>query len=240
MPLTRQHARQAVLGARSQRGLSLVELMVGIAVGLFVVAGAVMVVTTQLGDNRRLLLDAQLQQDLRATLDIVTREVRRAGGVADATALAGFWQEGSATVAENNLAPIALNEGGSEIVFRYRRAGDEGPYGFKLDGTTIRSLLGDGWQELTDGNIMSITEFKVTAVAEDPPAPPVQIPCPRLCADGTSDCWPTLAVRSYTVDIGAQSRIDPAVQRSVRSVVRVRNDVVQFDDSLPPNQACPA
>ena len=88
MPLTRQHARQAVLGARSQRGLSLVELMVGIAVGLFVVAGAVMVVTTQLGDNRRLLLDAQLQQDLRATLDIVTREVRRAGGVADATALA--------------------------------------------------------------------------------------------------------------------------------------------------------
>lgn len=77
-----------------QRGLSLVELMVGIAVGLFVVAGAIGVVTTQLGDNRRLLLETQVQQDLRATADIITRELRRAG--ADSNAMNQVWAPASA------------------------------------------------------------------------------------------------------------------------------------------------
>ena len=39
--------------SRRQSGLSIVELMVGLALGLFVVAGATVVATTQLGDNRR-------------------------------------------------------------------------------------------------------------------------------------------------------------------------------------------
>jgi len=66
----------------AQQGLSLVELMVGITIGLFVVAAASLVVSNQLFDNRRLLLETQLQQDLRATMDIITRQLRRAGGQA--------------------------------------------------------------------------------------------------------------------------------------------------------------
>ena len=53
--------------------------MVGVAIGLFVVAAASMLVVTQLSDNRRLTLETQVQQDLRATADIITRELRRAG-----------------------------------------------------------------------------------------------------------------------------------------------------------------
>ncbi len=64
--------------------------------------------------------------------------------------------------------PIDLNEAGNEIVFSYRRAGNEGPYGFKLEGTVIKSLLGPGWQDLTDGNVMSVTDFKVTPVRKIP------------------------------------------------------------------------
>lgn len=62
-------------GGARQRGLSLVELMVGITVGLFVVAAAATLVANQLSDNRRLLLETQVQQDLRATMDIITRAV---------------------------------------------------------------------------------------------------------------------------------------------------------------------
>ena len=61
------------------RGLSIVELMIGIAIGLFIVAGATLMLTTQLGDNRRLLLEAQIQQDMRAAADMITRDIRRAG-----------------------------------------------------------------------------------------------------------------------------------------------------------------
>lgn len=62
-----------------QRGLSIVELMVGITIALFILAGATLVLTSQLDSNRRLLLDAQLQQDLRTTADMISRDVRRAG-----------------------------------------------------------------------------------------------------------------------------------------------------------------
>ena len=64
---------------KTPRGLSIVELMVGITIGLFILAGASMVLTTQLGDNRRLLLEAQVQQDLRVASDLISREIRAAG-----------------------------------------------------------------------------------------------------------------------------------------------------------------
>jgi len=38
-----------------------------------------MVLTTQLGDNRRLLLEAQMQQDMRTAADLISRDLRRAG-----------------------------------------------------------------------------------------------------------------------------------------------------------------
>ena len=62
-----------------RRGLSIVELMVGIAISMFILAGATLVLTTQLESNRRLLLEAQLQQDLRTAADMISRDVRRAG-----------------------------------------------------------------------------------------------------------------------------------------------------------------
>jgi len=60
-------------------GLSIVELLVGIAIGLFILAGATLVTSTQLSNNRLLLLETQIQQDLRSTADLITRELRRSG-----------------------------------------------------------------------------------------------------------------------------------------------------------------
>ena len=60
--------------ATSQRGMSLVELMVGITVGLFIVAAATTLMANQLSDNRKLLVETQIQQDLRASMDIITRQ----------------------------------------------------------------------------------------------------------------------------------------------------------------------
>ena len=62
-----------------QRGFSLVELMVGIVVGLFVVlvASAVYLnVITSSADSTRL---AKLNQDMRSIMDIMTYDLHRAG-----------------------------------------------------------------------------------------------------------------------------------------------------------------
>ena len=78
MSVMARSGRPAMMRLRS-RGLSIVEMLVGIAIGLFVVAGATLVATGQLADNRLLMLETQLQQDLRATADLVARELRRGG-----------------------------------------------------------------------------------------------------------------------------------------------------------------
>jgi type IV pilus assembly protein PilW len=222
-----------------QRGLSLVELMVGIALGLFVVAGASMVVVTQLGDNRRLLLETQLQQDLRATADIITRELRRAGHDPNATAVIS---EPAAPSLPNPFAAVQHSAGDSEVQFNYWRGpGVVGPFGFRLSSSgVVQSLLGIAWQDLTDGAAMNVTAFTVT-----PLTPSVtQIPCPTGCTADPADpgytaCWPTVTVRSYVVDITAQARNDATIQRSIRSEVRARNDLLGFNVPALPNQACP-
>lgn len=230
----RERAGRAV--AR-QRGLSLVELMVGIALGLFVVAAASLVVTMQLGDNRRLLLETQLQQDLRAASDIITRELRRAGAAANTPSI--VWQPGS-TPQTNAFQDVRLNHDGWKVHFRFERApGITGPFGFKLEGGVLKSLLGGSAQELTDGDVMNVTAFDVAEAF----SPDLQVACPRDCPpDATGDttwCWPTLTVRTYVIDIRAQSRTDPTVQRSLRSQVRLGNDMIQSNLVPASGSLCP-
>lgn len=212
---------------RGQSGLSVVELLVGVAVGLFVVAAAALMVSSQLADNRRLLVETQLQQDLRSTVDIVTRELRRASYTVNA--VDALWYEGkSAPVSEDSfgtLTPVSGNDL-SELSFAYRRrSGDEGPYGFKLESYAIKSRIGGQWQVLTDTNVMRVTGLDI-----DLSAPVVyQLSCPKLCTDGTQACWPELQLRTATISITGQSVNDASVVRTLRTQVRLRNDWVHFN-----------
>lgn len=223
-----------------QQGMSLVELMVGIAVGLFVVSGALALVVSQLGDNRRLLLETQLQQDLRATADIITRELRRSGAYGDleANVMDGLWRDGKATVSENDFAEIDTETPG-EVEYRYRqRSGRQGPFGFKLQNGAILTLLNEGtsWQELTDSRVLKVIGFNIAVEKETS----LVVPCPKLCPDGDTACWPTMVARSYAVTIDAEAVSDATVQRSITSTVRVRNDWLRFNDPDHPLDVCPA
>ena len=61
------------------------------------------------------------------------------------------------------------------------------------------------------------------------PTAPLRLPCPRLCPDGTENCWPTLQVRELQVTIAGQARSDPAVAHQVTTRVRLRNDALAFN-----------
>ncbi|GAB4036670.1 MAG: hypothetical protein Fur0014_03520 [Rubrivivax sp.] len=218
---------------RREAGMSLVELMVGIAVGLFIVGAATMVVTTQLGDNRRLLIETQLQQDLRASVDIITRELRRSG--AWGAASQGIWYpESPSPAASNPFQALDVDGEAGSVTFEYHRGpGAEGPYGFRLRSGVIQTqLAGSGWQDLTDANVMTVTRFAIESVENrsDP------LPCPRLCPDGTTGCWPRLVSRTLRIDIEAEARGDDSVQRTLSTVVRPRNDEVEFNNG---GSVCP-
>lgn len=221
-------------GGRLQRGLSLVELMVGITVGLFIVAGAAVLTGTQLGENRKLLLETQVQQDLRATADIVTRELRRAGYDVTPEYLVWSASEPASSPRRSSRLGLKLDTAdGDKVAFNYDRPGGLLDFGYRLVDGKLVMRVDTSFQDLTDRNAIEITAFDVTREAVHTE----QLACPKLCSDGTQNCWPTTAVTDVTVSITGRSTADPSFVRTVRSRVRVRNDGVVFNVS--PTEVCP-
>jgi prepilin-type N-terminal cleavage/methylation domain-containing protein len=230
--------------ARRQRGLSLVELMVGITIGLIVVAAASLLVSGQLTESRRLIAEAQVQQDLRASADIIARELRRSGGIGQYDNLHSLvWKLGSSVdpwpyVFTENLA---VSGSGSEVTFNYYPDGAgslASSLGFKLEAGVIRTnIFAGGWQDLTDPSSMEVTAFSVTRVADSVS----RIPCPKPCPSGDTSCWPSVRQRTLEVRITARHRAFPEIERTQESRVRLRNDQFSFFDSSNPlaSQVCP-
>src|SRR5690606_19939477 len=78
---------------KSQRGINLVELMVAIAISLILLAGIITVmvrITTAGGES---VQATRLNQQLRGTLDLMTKDLQRAGYVNWSGAGAWVWDE---------------------------------------------------------------------------------------------------------------------------------------------------
>jgi hypothetical protein len=221
---------------RYQRGLSLVELMVGVAVGLFIVAGATTLAVSQLVGNRQLLVETQVQQDLRAAADIITRELRRTGYHPQAHRL--IWSAASPTTepVPNLRAGIPQPPKSGDVVsYDYERLpGAPGDLAYQLVNGTIRHRTGATTQDLTDRNTLKVTEFTVALQ----PVASEQLACPRLCAGNSQACWPTLKLVDALVSITGQAANRAEVVRTVVSRVRLRNLSAKFDDDTKP--VCPS
>jgi prepilin-type N-terminal cleavage/methylation domain-containing protein len=224
-------------GRHLQRGMSIVELMVGVAIGLLIVAAATLMMSGQLSENRRLLVEAQLQQDLRAAADIMTREIRRTGAMIEPQSLQTVWFDGATLVQHNDIA-ASLAVGADHVDFAYMVDGPasmQGPFGYRLNGTVIQSRMGGaGWQDLTDANVVEVLSLTTTPRTSTA----VRLPCANECPGGGSNCWPTVAVREIQVDITARAKRDTTVQRSLSTRARLRNDRLTFSNAGL-DQMCP-
>jgi prepilin peptidase dependent protein B len=216
--------------AAAQRGLSMVELLVGVAIALFIAAAGATLLAGNLRESRGLLLEARLMQDLRSTADVISRDLRRAGYWSAASA--GVWADGAAPVSTNPYLAFAPEGAASDAVsFRYSRDATESQavdgndqFGYRLRAGTIEMQLGAGnWQALTDAGTMSVTEFKVTPSVQDIS---LQGFCATECPHGSTACPPHQQVRSLALVISARLAGDASVTRSIRSDVRLRNDPI--------------
>jgi type IV pilus assembly protein PilW len=72
-----------------QRGLSLIELLIGSALGVLLVGAGISVLLAHLKESRALIEHNRLIQDLRSTTTLIARDLRRAGHWADSGA--GVW-----------------------------------------------------------------------------------------------------------------------------------------------------
>src|SRR5713226_9583708 len=77
-------ASAPLMNAQRQTGFSLVELMVAITLGLILTAGILTLFQGTLDSNRNLASGKQLEDELHATMDLITRDLRRIGATGHA------------------------------------------------------------------------------------------------------------------------------------------------------------
>jgi type IV pilus assembly protein PilW len=213
---------------RSRR-LSIVELLVGTAVGLVVVAAAGSLVAFHGAAARRVQGETRLMHDLRTTAELDARDLRRAGHWSSA---ASAVRQGDETVAANPYAVIAPATAVASAVtlsFSTSESGtatvdDAERFGFRLRGGAIELQLGlRNWQALSDPGTLVVTAFSVEPRVDETALATF---CERPCTAGSTTCPPRQQVRSFAITIAGRSAVDSRVQRSLHSSVRVRNDVV--------------
>ncbi|MGQ4276398.1 prepilin-type N-terminal cleavage/methylation domain-containing protein [Pseudidiomarina sp. E22-M8] len=162
---------------RQQRGLSIVELMITISLGLLLMAALTAVFANTLGVNSRSLKLSQLQEESTTVMGLIVGDLRRAGYRGDAAEL--VFDPANASIAFNNTIIIS-NYGGeapnSCIVFSYDEDGDgvhDGGaenFGYRLAGGRIQrrqsssNCNSTGWQNLTTNEMINVTrlEFALT------------------------------------------------------------------------------
>jgi prepilin peptidase dependent protein B len=228
--------------ARRPRGLSLVEILVALALGLLLVSAVATLLVSHIVEHRRLLAEVRLMQDLRAAADLVTRDLRRAGywgraeqAVVDGTSspppnpYAGVWpdaQAGTTTALGYSYSRDDTEDGqaSSNERFGFRLNARTHVLEMRLGGAAITPDAGDSWQPLTDPNALLVTQFAVTStqhslsLLEHCPTP--------VCASGSTTCPPRLQVSVLSIEVGATDPRDRALTRVLRTQVRTRNDLV--------------
>lgn len=226
-------------------GFSLPEMMIATTISLIVLAGVIGVFGSTVKGNSDALKSARLNQELRAIMDVIVRDVRRAGYTANAPCTISAAVLNNATVTgtcggtagqANPFAQITVTSLGANadcITYSYDReptpngdgaqntsggAGDE-RYGFRLD---------DGAAEIRQGGATcdaggwqdlsdpaSVTITRLTFSLANSP--------PDVVLNSNND---ELRIRQVDITLEGQLQNDATVRRSLTESVRVRNDIV--------------
>jgi type IV pilus assembly protein PilW len=225
---------------RQQRGISLIELMVGITVGLIITAGAIVMTVAQLGEHRRLLLETQIQQDLRAAGDLMLRDLRRAGYWSQPGR--GIWASGAAAPVPNAYTMLE-QESEEHIEYSYSRAaggisggGIQGmaendavddateKFGFRLNDDELQFRLGNRWQPLTDKGVVKVLGFSIEPRIQTVPLAGY---CEVPCADPANDSCLRQQLRHVDITLTGQAAHDANVVRTITVSSRLRNDQIE-------------
>ncbi|HET9642930.1 MAG TPA: hypothetical protein VFP68_06150 [Burkholderiaceae bacterium] len=217
---------------REQRGLSIVEFMIGITVGLLLLAGAINIFTTNLVNSRRLMTETRVNQNLRAAADLITRDLRRAGYWGNA--IQGTTAVGAGAAAASNVySGISTPTSGAVVNYNFSRDITENntldnneQFGYRLNNNSIEMLVGapSTWVAITDPKVVTVDSLTIDTTNVRTMS--LGYICPKTCNAGTPNC-PSITVRSYGLVITGHSASDSSVTRRLETVVRPRTDQLQ-------------
>ncbi|KAF3977512.1 MAG: prepilin-type N-terminal cleavage/methylation domain-containing protein [Methylococcales symbiont of Iophon sp. n. MRB-2018] len=192
---------------RSQRAFSLIELLISITIGLLMTTATLSIYLSVVKADSDSLKIIRLNQDLRATMGLIVRDLRRAGFNANA----------ATDIIGTIPSPFqTLNVGESCINYSYdfNRNGDldaNENFAFRLNAGAIEmsrhktDCTNGGWETLTDKFLTNISVFNVTDINGD-----------GITSNGVT-------THQITITITANLIKDTAVTRTITEIVEIRN-----------------
>jgi len=213
-----------IFKSKKQAGLTLIEMMIAMVLGLFVTAVIITVFSTNVRSSTENIKMIRLNQELRGVMTMMVDELKRAGYSTVPTVTA-FMDELNFTT---TCARYSYDEDNSAT------AGDTAPgtderFGFRLNSNTIewaRNATGTGctggdWTEITDPDLASITtlDFDITGSVN------------TLGTTGSDTFSTTSGVSVYEVTITLTGTTDLPhssdandPRRTMTETVRIRNE----------------
>lgn len=195
----------------SQRGFGIPELLIGIAVGMIIVGAAVQMLFTTLQNSNDNIKMARLDQDLRQTMQMVSRDLRRASAwdpmvdvarVAMQAPLLLSSNTGSVSVTSSTigaLASIGSNAVGSTLI-HVDSDGNvwQGAITAYNSGTYTVTLTGT-WPDTVDEDNLSTNAVSdgISAGSWTILRPQASVTIADATGDGTTDC----ALFTYDLDL---------------------------------------
>lgn len=234
--------RSASLGhPRTQHGLTLVEVLVGLTISSVILAGALTHVVAQLAGLQHLTEAARTEHELRVVVAHMARQLRGAGlqPLHDAGAHeTGHPGVGSAAGRSPSAAPAAPAAAADALVIAPGRVefsrvdwhDTAGPrpqsMGFRLHEGAVQARVAGGspWQSLTDPATFRVTGLQVHLVEDNEVLTGV---CRSACPGVVDPCAPGRASRSVAIELTFQEHREPGVSRSIRQLTHLRNDLME-------------
>lgn len=203
-------------------GFTLIELLISLTISLLIVAAVITMYVSMTSSNIDYLKSIRLNHELRASLNSMTRDIRRAGhyqlaatGLASGAIPLNPYAVGASTAIQ---LISGANPASSAISFSYDRdptVGVEG-YGYRLASGAIQlcsntSNVCDAgpWQNFTDESLIEITDLTFDI---NP-----------FYTNGASSAVP-VSLMEVTVSVTGQLRSDTDFTRTLTERVVVRNE----------------
>lgn len=213
--------------ARLQRGMSLIEMMIGMVIGLIMLSAVGTYFVNNLKANRDAVNAAKLDQDLRAAMDLMVRELRRANYTPNMQAQV-INNGSAATLLANTVTLDDCTTTCSQINYSYNST----PKVIDLSGNTVRLTTGTGSpQPLTDDLITKVTNLAFCFVDTNANTTNADDICSSTLPSSYSVAVPgateTIRLNLVKISITGELINDSAVNKRLVGTVKVRNDAFE-------------
>lgn len=216
--------------SRHQLGLGLVEMLISMTLSLIAVGTMVVLMANTLGSGAETIQMSRLSQELRASMQLMSRDLRRANyhssflncfGNVDCRADLGIdgWIDTVRISAGGDCFWYWLDRDGDAALdddpvggFRLATINGIGAIQMRTTGNAAANCDDDtGWELITNPNTVDITAFSISNA--------------ESYTEVLSSAGDTQVVEKLRLTINGRMARNPAVQKEIQDLILVRNDI---------------